>query len=93
MLSSMQFRITTGLSVLALALVIANILLIQDNRTTQTELSTRGQYIQQSVQLEPIYQALVRSLANAAANGDAQIGTLLSSQGITFSAKGKEAAK
>jgi hypothetical protein len=93
MLSSMEFRLTTGLSLLALVLVIVNAVLVQSNQAAQVDLSTRAQYVQQSLQLEPIYQALVRGLANAAAGGDAQIGTLLSTQGITFSTQRKEGGK
>ena len=93
MLSNMEFRVTTGLSVLALVLVVINAVLADNNRTVQGEMSARAQYIQQSLQLEPIYQALVRSLSGAAANGDAQLGTLLSSQGITFTVQRKEAGK
>ena len=93
MLNKTEFRVTTGLSMLGLALVVANAALIESNRTAQVDLSTRNQYVQQSVQLEPIYQALVRGLADVAAKGDAQIGTLLSSLGITFTAQRKEIGK
>ena len=96
MLNQMEFRVTTGLSVLALVLVVVNAYLIQDNRTKQVDLSQRSQYIQQSLQLETIYQALVRSLAEAAGNGDRLIGSLLNGQGITVTApqhKDKEAGK
>ena len=93
MLNKMEFRVTTWLSVLVLVLVIVNTVLFQGNQSTQVDLSTRSQYIQQSLQLETIYQPLVRTLANAAASGDAQIGTLLSSQGITFTAQRKETGK
>jgi hypothetical protein len=93
MLNKMEFRVTTGSSVLALLLVVGNAVLVEGNRSAQGDLSTRTQYIQQSVQLEPVYQALTRSLADAAASGDAQIGTLLSSQGITFTAQRKETGK
>lgn len=93
MLNKTEFRATTGLSVLALVLVVANAVLVEGNRTAQVDLSTRNQYIQQSLQLEPIYQALLRGLADAAAKGDAQIGTLLSSQGVTFTAQRKESGK
>jgi len=93
MLSKMEFWVATGLSLLALVLVVVNAVLVQGNRATQADLSARAQYIQQSMQLEPIYQALVRNLAEMAGNGDTQIGTLLSSQGITFTAKSKESGK
>jgi hypothetical protein len=94
MLNKTEFLIATGLSVLVLILVVVNAVLFEGNRTAQADLSTRGQYIQQSLQLEPIYQALVRSLAEMAANrSDAQIGTLLSSQGITFSVRNREGGK
>jgi hypothetical protein len=93
MLSKMEFRVATGLSILILVLVVINGILVEVNRMTQIDLLTRGQYIQQSVQIEPVYQALVRSLAEAAVNGDEQIGTLLTSQDISFRAQLNEGGK
>jgi len=72
-------------SALFLLLTVMNIGLFVSNRTLQDEVGERSQYIQQSLQLEKIYQPLVRALADLAANRhDAQISNLLSSQGISF---------
>jgi len=93
MLSTLQYRVTIFLSLLALTMVLANIALIVTNQGMQQKLSANNQFIQQSAQLEPIYQTLIRDLANAAANGNTQIGTLLSSQGITLTANPRENGK
>jgi len=72
-------------SVIFLLLVIVNISLFMSNRTLQNEVGQRSQYIQQSLQLEKIYQPLVRALADLAANRhDTQINALLNEQGISF---------
>ena len=74
-------------SVIFLLLVLVNITLILTNRTLQEQVNSRNQYIQQSLQLEKIYQPLVRALAElAATRGDNQIKALLNEQGINFSA-------
>jgi hypothetical protein len=75
----------TALGVISLVLVLANVVLFSGNRDAQGEVNMRNQYIQQSLQLEPLYQGIVRNLAEIAAKtGDAQINQLLTSQGITF---------
>jgi hypothetical protein len=48
-------------------LAIVNAVMFSNNRQAQNELATRGQYIQQSLQLEPLYQSLIKSLADLAA--------------------------
>jgi hypothetical protein len=84
-LNQWQFRLLTALGVLSLALVITNIVLFTGNREAQNEFSTRAQYIQQSQQLEPLYQGIIRRLAEIAAKtNDAQITQLLTAQGITY---------
>lgn len=88
MLNKQQFFLLNGLGVVALVLAITNIVLFTGNRSTQNEYSTRAQYIQQSLQLEPVYQGLIRNLAELSVKqNDAQLRELLASQGITFSAK------
>jgi hypothetical protein len=73
------------LGVVAVALVATNIVLFTGNRDAQNEVATRTQYIQQSLQLEPLYQGIVRNLAEIAAKtSDPQIGQLLASHGITY---------
>lgn len=85
MLKSWQFMLLTALGAVSLALAVTNIFLFTANREAQNEIATRNQYIQQSQQLEPLYQGIVRNLAEISAKtGDPQIGQLLASQGITF---------
>ncbi len=82
-----QYRVLVVLGALALALAIVNAVMFSNNRQAQNELATRGQYIQQSLQLEPLYQSLIKSLADLAArDDDGQLRDLLASQGISFSA-------
>ena len=90
----LQYRVLVALGALALVLAIVNALMFSSNRQVQNELAARGQYIQQSQQLEPLYQSLIKSLAELAArDGDAQLRELLASQGITLSAAPSSAAK
>lgn len=75
------------LGALALVLAIVNAVMFSNNRREQNDLALRGQYIQQSQQLEPLYQSLIKSLADLAAkDNDKQLRELLASQGITFNA-------
>jgi len=86
-LNTLQYRILMLLGILALLLSVVNALMFSSNRQAQNELSGRAQYIQQSLQLEPLYQSLVKSLADLAAReGDTQLGELLATQGISFTA-------
>ena len=88
MLNTRQYFLLNGLGAVALVLAIVNIVLFTDNRSAQNEYATRAQYIQQSLQLEPVYQSLIRSLAELSAKqNDAQLHDLLASQGISFTFK------
>lgn len=85
MLNQWQFRLLTALGLLSLVLLVTNIVLFTGNREAQNEFSTRAQFIQQSQQIEPLYQGLIRNLAEIAAKtNDPQIMHMLSAQGITF---------
>ena len=85
MLKHWQFTLLTGLALVAMVLVVTNIVLYTGNREAQTEFASRAQYIQQSQQLEPLYQGIVRNLAEISAKtNDPQISQLLKSQGISF---------
>lgn len=84
-MTALQYRLLLLLSAVALVLAIVNAVMFSNNRQAQNELATRGQYIQQSLQLEPLYQSLIKSLADLAArDNDAELRELLGSQGITF---------
>ena len=94
MFNKQQFLLLSGLGALALILAITNIVLLTSNRSAQDEFRTRAQYIQQSLQLEPVYQGLIRGLAELAAKqNDPQLRDLLASQGITFTTRQPEAGK
>jgi hypothetical protein len=81
-----QSLVLTGLAGLALALVLVNAFLFSGNREVQREIAQRNQVIQQSLQLEPIYQGLVRALAEAAVGRhDEALRSLLASEGIQVS--------
>ena len=85
MLKGWQFILLTLLGFASVALAVTNILLFTGNREAQNDLAARTQYIQESLQLEPLYQGIVRNLAEISAKtNDPQISQLLASQGITF---------
>lgn len=85
MLLQWQLRLLTLLSALALILALTDIVMFNTNQKSQNEFSGRTQYIQQSLQLEPIYQSVIRALAQLSAkNNDEQIKNLLNAQGINF---------
>jgi len=88
MLNRNQFLILTVLAALSLCLMLANMILYGGNRTVQTQVTARAQYIQQSLQLQTVYNALLRNLAQLSIkNNDTEIRDLLASHGITFNAK------
>lgn len=80
-----QFGILTALAGVAMMLVLVNIIIFSGNRNLQEQVANRNLYIQQSLQLERIYQPLIRGLAELSARtDDAQLRELLASLGITF---------
>jgi len=86
-LSRLQFLVLVGLSAIVLVLVLVSSVLPLDTRQMQSEIAANNQYIQQSLQLEPIYQSLVRSLAEqAVTHEDLAIRELLASEGISVTA-------
>ena len=84
------YWMTDGLSAAAGALVVAYIVLVQDNRTAQAEVNRRQQFINQSIQLGRVNEALIRALAAAAvSNNDDKLRDLLAENGITINASGE----
>jgi uncharacterized membrane protein len=84
------YWMTVALAGLALVLVIAYIIIVQDNRRVQADVNRRQQFINQSVQLSRINEALIRSLAAAAvSNKDDKLRDLLAENGITINAAGE----
>jgi len=80
---SWLYRLLVALSGITLVLVVAYIFLIQDNRSIQAEVNRRQQFINQSIQLGRVKEALVRALA-ATANTDERLRDLLAQNGITI---------
>ena len=63
---------------------------MQDNRSVQTEVNRRQQFVNQSIQLGRISDALIRALAAAVVNSkDDQLRELLAQNGITINAAGE----
>ncbi len=86
MLRKSEFWLLTVLAILAACTAAINIVLFQNNRAAQAEVSSRQQYIQQSIQLHGLYTEMVKAIADLAVrNQDAELGNLLSSQGISVS--------
>jgi hypothetical protein len=84
------YRVVVGLSGFSLVLVIVYIILVQDNRSVQLEVNRRQQFINQSLQLGRINEALIRALAAAAvSNKDDKLRDLLTQNGITINAAGE----
>jgi hypothetical protein len=84
------YWMTVGLSGAAGALIVAYIVLVQDNRSVQAEVNRRQQFINQSIQLGRVNEALIRALAAAAvSNNDDKLRDLLAENGITINASGE----
>ncbi len=87
MLARWQLWLTTIVALVVAALVGYTMMLFGENRATQAELATRAAFVQQSVQLEPLYRDIVKALADLSIrNQDKALADLLASQGITVSA-------
>jgi hypothetical protein len=79
------YRLLVALSGITLILVVVYIVLIQDNRSVQAEINQRQQFINQSIQLGRINDALIRALAaSAVSNKDDRLRDLLAQNGITI---------
>jgi hypothetical protein len=78
-------RLLVALSGITLILVVAYIILVQDDRTTQAEVNQRQQFINQSIQLGRVDEALIRALA-ANAGKDDKLRELLAQNGISINA-------
>ena len=84
MLDKTQFWLVTIVAALSAVFAVVNMMLYQNNRAAQLEVSARQQYIQQSVQLQGLYSELVRAIADLAVrNQDAELAGVLKSQGIS----------
>jgi len=72
---------------LVAVLVITNMVLFEMNHGLQTEVNSRQQFIQQSIQLEALNREIVSAIANLSVrNKDDALRTVLTQHGITFAA-------
>ena len=79
------YRLLAGLAGITLVLAVVYIVLVQENRSVQAEVNQRQQFINQSIQLGRINDALIRALAAAAVeNNDEKLRELLAQNGITI---------
>ena len=79
------YRLLVALSGITLVLVVVYIFLIQGNRSVQSEINQRQQFINQSIQLGRVNDALIRALAKTAvSNNDDKLRDLLAQSGITI---------
>ena len=84
MLKRWQFWLLTGLAALSLVLGAFNASLFVGNRGIQVDVAGRQQYIAQSVQLQGLYNEIVRALADLSArNNDDDLRRVLAARGIT----------
>src|SRR4029077_5450484 len=82
---SWLYRLVVARVVIALRLVVVYIIVIQDNRSVQAGINQRQQFINQSIQLGRINDALIHALAAAAVgNKDDKLRDLLAQNGITI---------
>lgn len=83
MLKPAQYWILTGAGILAVALAVTNMFMVQANTTLKTEAGSRAQYIQQSIAMEQLYGQIVQELAQRAVRTqDDQVRDLLAAEGI-----------
>ncbi len=93
MLRSGQHLVLTVGAIVLLLLTLANIALFVSNRSLQQDLNSRGQYIQETVQLQNLYQEMVKALADLSVRkNDPQLKELLSKHGITVNVETPPAA-
>jgi hypothetical protein len=84
-LGKRQSLLLSGLGFVALALVVVNGVLVNQNRASQRLLVQRQQFVQQTVALEALYRDIVKSLAELAVkNNDRQVIDMLTAQGVNI---------
>jgi type II secretory pathway component PulJ len=77
------FRTVAALAIAAFLLALGDLALVIMNQSTQREVEAQRQFIDQTVQLNQIYQVLVREIARAAvADKDDKLRDVLTHAGI-----------
>lgn len=87
MLGKLQYWIVCAITALCLLLVVLDIALVRSNESLRGSVDRRGQYIQQTRQLQVLYQDMVKALADLSVqNKDETLRDLLRQEGITVTA-------
>jgi len=85
MLKVYQYWTLTVIAALSLLLLVVDISLVHRNQALRADVDARAQYIQQSVQLQGLYQDMIKALADLAVrNKDDQLRDLLTKAGISI---------
>ena len=85
MLKNNEYRLLSGLGILALVLVGVNIGLYFSNRSLTASVNARAAYIQQSIQIGNFRTGLAKDLAELVVkNHDDQLRAMLSGEGFTI---------
>jgi len=83
--SALRFWCLSGTVALALVLVLVNVSLSLSNRSVQTEVDTRQQYVNDSIKINRVSNQLIQTLANVSVQtNDEGIKALLAAHGIQF---------
>ena len=86
----LAYWVLVGLSAASLILVFVQLAFVQNNRSIQAEINQRQQFINQSIRLGRVNEALIRSIAQTAVSeNDENLRDLLSQQGITINVTAK----
>lgn len=88
------YAVLVAISGVSVLLVIAYAVLVQDNRAIQAEVNRQQQFLNQSIELRRIDEALIRAIAAAAINKkDEKLRQLLVQNGIMINPPAGEGAK
>jgi hypothetical protein len=86
LLKKFEYLLLCTVGAITLVLVAVNIALYTGNRTLQSEVGQRANYIQQTSAISDLYQQLAKALAELAVkNHDDQLRAILTEQGFTIS--------
>ena len=84
MLTNRQYWTLTAIAAASVVAVVANMSMYLVNRSTQAEISSRAQFLQQTGQLDVLYREMVKALADLSVrNQDKELQELLTKHGIT----------
>jgi predicted PurR-regulated permease PerM len=87
MLKRSQYWVLSAIGALCVVFVIVNMVVFSGNQRLQGQLNEQNRYLQESTQLQGLYQQMVQALANLSVrNHDEQLSAMLAKQGIKVNA-------